>query len=47
MVGANPYYVTDANQIEEDTPEILDQGKQGELTIPQAKKSHSDTTKNQ
>lgn len=38
MVGANPYYVTDAKKIEQDAPEILDHVKQGTLSIPQAKK---------
>jgi hypothetical protein len=37
MVGANPHYVTDAKKIEQDAPEILDQVKQGKLSIPQAK----------
>lgn len=38
MIGANPHYVTDAKKIERDAPEILDQIKQGKLSIPQAKK---------
>jgi hypothetical protein len=38
MVGANPHYVTDAKKIEQDAPEILEQVKQGKLSIPQAKK---------
>jgi hypothetical protein len=37
MVGANPHYVTDAKKIEQDAPEILEQVKQGKLSIPQAK----------
>jgi hypothetical protein len=38
MVGANPHYVSDAKKIEQDAPEILEQVKQGTLSIPQAKK---------
>jgi hypothetical protein len=37
MVGANPYYVSDAKKIEHDAPELLDHVKQGTLSIPQAK----------
>jgi len=33
-VGANPHYVTDAENIERDAPKVLDHGKQGKLTIP-------------
>jgi hypothetical protein len=38
MLGANPHYITDAKKIERDAPEILEQVKQGTLSIPQAKK---------
>jgi hypothetical protein len=38
MVGANRQYVSDAKKIEQDAPEILDQVKQGKLSIPQAQK---------
>ena len=38
MVGDNPHYVSDAKKIEQDAPEILEQVKQGSLSIPQAKK---------
>jgi hypothetical protein len=38
MVGVNPHYVTDAKNIEQDAPEILEQVKHGKLNIPQAKK---------
>jgi hypothetical protein len=38
MVGANPHYVSDAKQIEQDAPEIPDHVKQGKLSIPQAKR---------
>ena len=37
MLGINPHSRTDARKIEQDTPEILDYGKQGKLSIPQAK----------
>ena len=37
MLGINPHYVTDAKQIERDAPEVLEQVKQGKLSIPQAK----------
>jgi hypothetical protein len=38
MVGVSPRYVQDAKQIAQDAPEILEQVKQGKLSIPQAKK---------
>jgi hypothetical protein len=38
MLGANPHYVTDAQKIEHNAPELLEQVKQGTLSIPQAKK---------
>jgi len=38
MLGINPHYITDAEKIEHDAPELLDQVKQGKLSIPQAKK---------
>ena len=31
VVGANPYYVSDAKRIAKDAPEILDHVKQGKL----------------
>ena len=37
LVGASPRYVQDAKQIAKDAPEVLDQVKQGQLSIPQAK----------
>ena len=37
-VGANRQYVSDAKQIAQDAPEILDHVKQGKLSIPQALK---------
>jgi hypothetical protein len=36
MVGANPHYVTDAKKVKQDAPEILEQVKQGKLSIPRA-----------
>jgi hypothetical protein len=38
VVGVNRQYVTDAKKIEHDAPEILEQVKQGKLSIPPAKK---------
>ena len=37
IVGANSHYRTDTKKIEQDAPEVLDQVKQGKLSIPQAK----------
>jgi hypothetical protein len=34
MLGINPHYITDAEKIEQDAPEILEQVKQGTLSIP-------------
>jgi membrane-bound lytic murein transglycosylase MltF len=36
MVSANPHYVTDAKKVKQDAPEILEQVKQGKLSIPRA-----------
>jgi len=37
-VGANPRYVQDAKNIQEKSPEVFEQVKTGEKTIPQAKR---------
>jgi hypothetical protein len=38
MLGINPHYITDAEKIEREAPEVLDHVRQGTLSIPQAKK---------
>lgn len=38
LLGINPHYITDSEKIEQDAPELLEQVKQGKLSIPQAKK---------
>ena len=34
MTGANPHYVVDAKKIQTMAPEVLEEVKQGMLTIP-------------
>jgi N6-adenosine-specific RNA methylase IME4/ParB-like chromosome segregation protein Spo0J len=44
-VGVSGRYVSDAKRLAEDAPELFEQVKAGEITIPQAKRIHNHDTK--